>query len=346
MPPAARSSDMHVCPMVNPGPVPHVGGPETSGSPDVIVGFMPQGRVGDTLICVPAVDSVAMGSPTVLVNGRQAARLGDPTSHGGKLVSGCPTVIIGNSGQGSTLEKAKAAAAAKELEKPPPEVSPPPDAALAPPTSPVSEALAAAYDKAAVAKKEIDALSQQVADQLDGQVAQAPLKGEKRVLEKALEYAKKRGATEVGPQDIKKLKDFARNTIVVPAGREAEALAKLLELKPEIGEAFKVVSAAADPCGYSGMNVTVPTSVGMPSEVQINSPHMIYAKEKPEDARRILGAATYDALAQTPGMPPGGKGHAIYEVYRVLPVDSPRAAEVAAESRAYYAAVRAAAGVA
>lgn len=106
MPPASRITDMHTCPMVNPGPVPHVGGPDISGSPDVIVGFLPQARVGDSLVCVPAIDKIQKGSPTVLVNGRQAARIGDPTAHGGVLVAGCPTVLIGESGQGSTLRGA------------------------------------------------------------------------------------------------------------------------------------------------------------------------------------------------------------------------------------------------
>jgi uncharacterized Zn-binding protein involved in type VI secretion len=103
MPPAARISDMHTCPMVNPGPVPHVGGPEISGSPDVITGYLPQGRVGDSLVCVPAIDKIAAGSATVLVNNMPAARLGDPTAHGGRIVAGCPTVLIGDTGQGSTL---------------------------------------------------------------------------------------------------------------------------------------------------------------------------------------------------------------------------------------------------
>jgi uncharacterized Zn-binding protein involved in type VI secretion len=85
---------MHTCPMVNPGPVPHVGGPEISGSADVITGYMPQGRVGDTLICVPATDKIAKGSSNVLVNGKMAARIGDSTVHGGVIVAGCPTVII------------------------------------------------------------------------------------------------------------------------------------------------------------------------------------------------------------------------------------------------------------
>ena len=143
MPPAARISDMHTCPMVNPGPVPHVGGPEISGSPNVITGYMPQGRVGDSLICVPAIDKIAKGSPTVLVNNKMAARIGDSTVHGGVIVAGCPTVIIGESGQGSTLkgaaasgtpfceecEKAKKQAEQQEQKQPPPPNAPPADAA-------------------------------------------------------------------------------------------------------------------------------------------------------------------------------------------------------------------------
>lgn len=119
MPPAARISDMHTCPMVNPGPVPHVGGPDISGSPNVITGYLPQARVTDSLICVPAIDKIAAGSPTVIVNNLQAARLGDSTVHGGKIVAGCPTVIIGESGQGATLRGAAASGApfCEECEK-------------------------------------------------------------------------------------------------------------------------------------------------------------------------------------------------------------------------------------
>lgn len=105
MPPAARITDMHVCPKVEPGPVPHVGGPTTSGEPTVLIGFQPAARVGDSLLCVgPGVmDSISQGEPTVIIGGKPAARLGDGTSHGGMLVAGCPTVIIGSSAQAQTI---------------------------------------------------------------------------------------------------------------------------------------------------------------------------------------------------------------------------------------------------
>lgn len=92
--PAARIGDNHVCPMVT-VLVPHVGGPLALGQPTVLVGGMPQSRVGDMCVCVGPPDAVAMGSPTVLVGGVMAARMGDMTVHGGSIVVGLPTVLIG-----------------------------------------------------------------------------------------------------------------------------------------------------------------------------------------------------------------------------------------------------------
>jgi len=97
MPPAARLTDMHVCPMVNPGPVPHVGGPILPPCcPTVLIGFLPAARVGDLALCTGPPDVIAIGSMTVMIGGQQAARLGDMTVHGGVIVAPCcPTVIIG-----------------------------------------------------------------------------------------------------------------------------------------------------------------------------------------------------------------------------------------------------------
>lgn len=93
--PAARVTDMHVCPMVT-VLVPHVGGPILpAGEPTVLIGGMPAARVGDMAICVGPPDSIAMGSTTVLIGGMPAARMGDLTAHGGTIVAGLPTVLIG-----------------------------------------------------------------------------------------------------------------------------------------------------------------------------------------------------------------------------------------------------------
>lgn len=96
MPPAARISDMHTCPLVNPGPVPHVGGPVTGpGVPTVLVGGIPAAVLGDILVCTGPPDTIVKGSATVLIGGRPAARMGDNTAHGGVIVAGLPTVMIG-----------------------------------------------------------------------------------------------------------------------------------------------------------------------------------------------------------------------------------------------------------
>ncbi len=96
MPPAARLADMHTCPMVNPGPVPHVGGPIIGpGAATVLIGGLPAARVGDAAVCVGPPDTIVAGSATVLIGGQPAARMGDATAHGGVIVAGAPTVLIG-----------------------------------------------------------------------------------------------------------------------------------------------------------------------------------------------------------------------------------------------------------
>ena len=93
--PAARLTDMHVCPMVT-VLVPHVGGPISApGAPTVLIGGLPAARVGDMCVCVGPPDVIALGSFTVLIGGQPAARMGDMTAHGGAIVVGYPTVLIG-----------------------------------------------------------------------------------------------------------------------------------------------------------------------------------------------------------------------------------------------------------
>src|SRR5439155_12925824 len=93
--PAARITDMHTCPMVT-GIVPHVGGPIVTGMWTVLTGNMPQARITDMCVCVGPPDMIVQGAFTVLVGGLPAARLGDMTSHGGIIVTGLPTVLIGD----------------------------------------------------------------------------------------------------------------------------------------------------------------------------------------------------------------------------------------------------------
>ena len=98
MPPAARVTDMHTCPMQTPGvpPIPHVGGPILPPcSPNVLIGYLPAARVTDQCLCVGPPDVIVKGSPTVMINNLMAARITDTTAHGGVIVAGFPTVMIG-----------------------------------------------------------------------------------------------------------------------------------------------------------------------------------------------------------------------------------------------------------
>lgn len=99
MPPAARITDMHQCPMHTPSfpaPIPHVGGPISGPCvPTVLVGHLPAAVLGDMCVCVGPPDSIVQGSATVMIGGKPAARMGDTTAHGGSIVLGMFTVMIG-----------------------------------------------------------------------------------------------------------------------------------------------------------------------------------------------------------------------------------------------------------
>jgi len=96
MPFAARVSDNHVCPVLNPNGSPHTGGPVMPpGEVTVLIGGMPAATVGNMCVCAGPPDSITKGSSTVMINGKPAARQGDITAHGGTIAAGCATVIIG-----------------------------------------------------------------------------------------------------------------------------------------------------------------------------------------------------------------------------------------------------------
>jgi len=66
-----------------------------AGAATVLISGLPAARVGDLCTCTGPPDSIIAGSTTVLIGGMPAARMGDSTAHGGVIIIGCPTVIIG-----------------------------------------------------------------------------------------------------------------------------------------------------------------------------------------------------------------------------------------------------------
>jgi hypothetical protein len=195
-----------------------------------------------------------------------------------------------------------------------------------PSKSPTELQLDELYAKAPAAKAEIDALAGSIAKETGGRVAKVPLKQRDRALEKAIqEY----------DGDASKVKDIARNTIVVDRHQYDKAVALLKEQ----GAKVKNIDASSDPLGYSGTNAVIKTTAGILAEIQLNLPEMIYAKESPANGRAILGEKKYTELAAKTGVP-GGRGYHLYEEWRSLPPGAPRRDQLVAESRAYYDQVR------
>ena len=98
--PAARAGDLHVCPMVDPGPVPHIGGTiKPTRATSVKIGGMSAARMGDALQCSsPTPNAIIAGAFPVPIANMPAARVGDSTAHGGSVTMGFPTVVIGLAG--------------------------------------------------------------------------------------------------------------------------------------------------------------------------------------------------------------------------------------------------------
>lgn len=185
---------------------------------------------------------------------------------------------------------------------------------------------ASVYAKAPAAKEEIDKLADEIAARHGGRVAKAPIKSEKRAMEKI---------TNDYGGDATKIKDLARNTIVVPQAKIDDVVRDL----EQAGAKVKRISPAADEYGYSGVNSNLPTKAGLMSEIQVNSPEMIFAKEPEELARAIIGNDAYADIAARAGVE-GGLGHKFYEAGRSLPIGDPQLEAIQVESRAYYETVR------
>lgn len=182
------------------------------------------------------------------------------------------------------------------------------------------------YSRAPAAKMEIDGVADEIAAMFGGRVAKAPIKSKERAMQKIME--------DYGG-DPTKIKDLARNTIIVSEEQVDAVVAELAER----GAKIKVIEGSSNPLGYSGVNSALKTQSGIVGEVQVNTPAMIYAKESEPLARTLLGDDLYDATSLKAGVP-GGKGHELYEQWRSLPATDPERAVIEAQSKSYYDAVR------
>jgi uncharacterized Zn-binding protein involved in type VI secretion len=81
-----------VCPVTPSG----AAGPVIAGAAlTVFIDFLPAARMADPLACADPPDAIAAGSPSVFIEGRAAARIGDATGHLGAISTGSTSVMIG-----------------------------------------------------------------------------------------------------------------------------------------------------------------------------------------------------------------------------------------------------------
>ena len=133
----------------------------------------------------------------------------------------------------------------------------------------------------------------------------------------------------ITPYDIK---DAVRTTIIVPESEIEKVIFELSQLDSFVR--FKRQEPISF-MGYSGNIVNIKTSNGTIAEIQVNTEYMIYAKETPNNAKRILGINRWNEIRKKTRME-GGLGHKYYEEWRVLDKASDEAQKIAQKSVDYY----------
>ena len=169
---------------------------------------------------------------------------------------------------------------------------------------------------------EVQSLAEGIASRYSGYVTPVNYKSKSSITRKV-------NTEHVTPYDIK---DAVRTTIIAPKSeiesilKELNNLPSFIRLKRQKPESFM---------GYSGNIVNIRTSNGLTAEIQVNTDRMIYAKELPEEAKRILGENRWNEIHKETGLE-GGLGHKYYEEWRMMDKSNPKAIEIAKKSAEYY----------
>lgn len=177
-------------------------------------------------------------------------------------------------------------------------------------------------NRASLVGNEVQSLAESIAEKNKGFVTPINYKSISSITRKVTTEG-------ITPYDIK---DAVRTTIIVSKSQIDQVLNELSEsdsfvrLKRQKPESFM---------GYSGNIVNIQTSNGLIAEIQVNTERMIYAKEKPEDAKRILGEKRWKEIQKQTGME-GGLGHKYYEEWRLLDKADKKAQKIAEKSIEYY----------
>lgn len=181
--------------------------------------------------------------------------------------------------------------------------------------------------KAKIAGKGVGSLSDSIAEKFGGYSTQVNYKSRERIIEKA-------DSDYFG--DVNKVTDSVRTTIIL----EEKNIEKCLEYIQKNNNFIRVKIQTPDKfMGYSGTIANVKTDIGVIGEIQVNTAKMIYAKELPEVAKKIIGEKAWNDIRRQTGLQ-GGLGHKYYEEYRRLnkniPEQAKRMIELDKLSNEYY----------
>lgn len=175
----------------------------------------------------------------------------------------------------------------------------------------LDKAIAVVREKALEVGNDVHAIAEQIASQYDAVCTPINYKSAESIKRKVLLERQNPLTANFSP---KMLKDAVRTTIIAPQDKIAGVIDSLkknelfLRYKPQDGDEY---------IGYIGNIVNIKTTNGLTAEVQINTAKMIYAKELPENAKKILGEDVWAAIRKEVGVE-GGLGHKYYEEWRIL----------------------------
>lgn len=180
-------------------------------------------------------------------------------------------------------------------------------------------------------KDEVQAFAISVAAEFGGRVTPVNLKTRASIIRKL-------STAEVN-HDVRAIKDAVRTTIIVDSDKVEGVRSYFKQVKSSGGNVQRIkVQAGSVFLGYTGTIVNFNGANGLTAEIQVNTPKMIYAKEPPEDAKRIIGEALWRKIRRETGLP-GGLGHKYYEQYRLLTYEQQQSElgrEIARKSEEYY----------
>ena len=172
---------------------------------------------------------------------------------------------------------------------------------------------------------EIQGLAENVAKQYGATCTPVNFKGAESIRRKV--YSERTSEPTFSPDN---LKDVVRTTVVTSSSDIQNVISELKK-----ADGFIRHKRQRTPLGYTGNIINIETKNGVVAEVQVNTARMIYAKEKPADARQVIGDKLWNQIHAETGLE-GGLGHKLYEAYRLLNPESPEAKEILRKSREYY----------